>query len=95
MESLGVVPGFMQALTAAQQGAASLISGAYSLVTPAELSSFATALGPLAAGNMIPSMFETTATNVASGMVTAGHHVGLGAATTAAQTSFTTADEAC
>ena len=92
--NFGLSPGFMQGLTAAQQGAASMISGAYSLVTPAELSTFATALGPLAAGNMIPQMFETTATNVTSGLLTAGHHIGLGAATTAVQAAHTAVDEA-
>lgn len=74
-------PEFMAVLTDAQQAASAAITTAFGAVTPAQMSSFSMALGPIAVANMIPAMFESTANNVASGMMTAAKHGLLGAAT--------------
>lgn len=73
--------GFVEKLIDAQEAASTAITTAFSAVTPVQTSSFAMALGPIAAANMIPAMFESTANNVASGMSTAAKHGMLGAAT--------------
>lgn len=72
---------FMQGLTTSQETADTVISTALSTVTSTQLSSFSMALGPIAAANMIPAMFESAANNVASGMTTAAKHGLLGVAT--------------
>jgi hypothetical protein len=87
-------PEFMQGVTAAQEAASSGITSAFSAATPAQLSSFATALGPLAVGNMIPAMFESTGNNVMQGMLTALNHSLLGTATHISQAAYTAADSA-
>lgn len=74
-------PEFMEGLKAAQEAASTAITSAFSVVTPAQMSSFSMALGPIAVANMIPAMYETTANNVTSGMLTAAKHGMLGAAT--------------
>lgn len=92
-ESFGMIPGFMSAITAAQQGASAGITGAFALVTPAELASISTALGPIAVANMIPAFYEATGNNVTSGMLTAVNHGMLGASTHMAQASYLHVDE--
>lgn len=87
-------PEFMEALTDAQEAAGTAITTAFGAVTPAQLSSFATALGPIAAANMIPAMFESTANNVASGMMTAAKHGMLGTATHIVGATHTAVDAA-
>jgi hypothetical protein len=85
-------PEFMQGLTAAQQAASTAITSAFSAVTPAQLSSFSMALGPIAVANMIPAMYESTANNVMSGMMTATNHALLGTATHISQAAVVAAD---
>ncbi|OBJ52949.1 hypothetical protein [Mycobacterium sp. 1423905.2] len=87
-------PEFMQGLTAAQEAASTAITSAFSMVTPAQLSSFSMALGPIAVANMIPAMYESTANNVASGMLTAANHALLGGATHISQAAYIAADSA-
>jgi hypothetical protein len=83
---------FMQRLIQAQQAASSAITTAFSAVTPTELSSFSAALGPIAVANMIPAMYESTANNVMSGMLTATNHALLGVATHVSDAAHTAAD---
>ena len=87
-------PEFMESLTDAQEAAGAAITTAFSAVTPAQMSSFSMALGPIAAANMIPAMFESTANNVASGMLTAAKHGMLGAATHIVGATHTAVDAA-
>ncbi|WP_242657368.1 hypothetical protein [Mycobacterium talmoniae] len=84
----------MSAMTAAQQGVFSAITGAFSVITPAQLSGFATAVGPIGVANMIPAFFEATSNNVTSGMLSAVNNSLLGAGTQAAQSAFVKLDEA-
>lgn len=91
-QSFGMVPEVMAAMTAAQQAASAGITSAFSVVTPAQLSGFATALGPIAVTNMIPAFFEATGNNVTAGMGTAMNHAMLGVSTAAAQASYTMVD---
>jgi hypothetical protein len=92
--ALEMDPKFLETLTNAQQGAATVITNGFTAVTPAELMMMAGALGALAAPNMIPAMFESTANNVASGMMTATNHAELGVATNLSQGAYTAADGA-
>ncbi|ORA11878.1 hypothetical protein [Mycobacterium asiaticum] len=85
-------PDFMQGLVAAQEAACTAITSAFSTVTPAQLSSFSMALGPIAAANMIPAMYESTANNVMSGMLTATNHALLGVATHVSDAAHAAAD---
>lgn len=91
--SFGMQPEVMPVITAAQQGASALITSAYSAVTPTELAGFATALGPIAAGNMTPAFFEATGNNVTTGMLTAANHAIQGAATDTAASTYTNVDQ--
>ena len=50
--------------------------------------------GPIAAANMIPAMYESTANNVMTGMMTAANHAALGVATHMSQAAYTAADTA-
>ncbi|MEZ0363572.1 hypothetical protein ACAG26_07680 [Mycobacterium sp. pUA109] len=84
----------MSAMTAAQQGVFSAITGAFSAITPTQLSGFATAVGPIGVANMIPAFFEATSNNVTSGMLSAVNNSLLGAGTQAAQSAFVKLDEA-
>lgn len=93
-EDFAMVPGAMSAMTAAQQAASAGITSAFSLITPAQLASFSTALGPIGAANMIPAFCEATGNNVTSGMLTAVNHGMLGVSTEAAQAGYTKIDQA-
>jgi hypothetical protein len=81
-------PEFMSVLTNAQDTLGSGISAAYSAATPTVVAGFCTPLGPLAVGNMIPAVCETMTTNCTSGLMNAGTHIGLGAATDVTQAGF-------
>ena len=59
------------------------------MITPAQLSSFATAIGPLGVVNVIPAFFASTGNNVASGLATGVNHALLGASTEVAQAAKT------
>ena len=83
---------FMQRLVEAQQAASTAITTAFSAVTPAQLSSFSAAMGPIAVANMIPAMYESTANNVMSGMLTATNHALLGVATHVSDAAQAAAD---
>ena len=85
-------PEFVQGLSHAQKTAGTVINTAISAITPAQLTSFAGALGALAVPNMIPAMFESTANNVMSGMMTAANHELLGVATDISQNAVVAAD---
>lgn len=91
-EDFKSVPGVMSAMTAAQQGASAAITSAFSAVTPAQLASFSSALGPIGVANMIPAFYEATGNNVTSGMLTAVNHGMLGASTEAAQSMYQNVD---
>lgn len=93
-EDFAMVPGVMSAMTGAQQAASAAITSAFSLITPAQLASFSTALGPIGVANMIPAFYEATGNNVTSGMLTAVNHGMLGVSTEAAQASYTKVDDA-
>ena len=90
--SFAMQPEFMAELIDEQQGASSLITTAFSAVTPAQMSTFSMALGPIAAANMIPAMYESTANNVTSGMLTAAKHGMLGVATHVSEAGHAAAD---
>lgn len=81
-------PEFMSILTNAQESLGTGISTVYSAATPAVISGFCTPLGPLAVGNMIPAVCETMTTNCTSGLMNAGTHIGLSAATDVTQAGF-------
>lgn len=85
-------PEFVRGISQAQKTASTAINTAFSAVTPAQLSSFAGALGALAVPNMIPAMFESTANNVMSGLMTAANHEFLGVATDISQNAVVAAD---
>lgn len=93
-QDLTVVPGFMSSMTAMQQGASTAITSAFSVVTPAALSSFSSAVGPIGVANMIPAFYEATGNNVTSGMLTAVNHGMLGVSTEVAQSGYTKLDDA-
>ncbi|QLL05993.1 hypothetical protein [Mycobacterium vicinigordonae] len=87
-------PDFMQGLTTAQETAGTMITTAMSTITSAQMSSFSMALGPIAAANMIPAMYESAANNLASGMSTAAKHGLLGVATHISNATHAAADAA-
>lgn len=93
-EDFKSVPGVMSAMTAAQQAASTAITSAFAVITPAQLASFSSALGPIGVANMIPAFFEATGNNVTSGMLTAVNHGMLGVSTEAAQALYTNVDSA-
>ena len=93
-QNLSVQPEVMEQINDAQEAASTGITTAISAVTPTVLSSFSMALGPIAAANMIPAMYESTANNVMTGMMTAANHAALGVATHMSQAAYTAADTA-
>lgn len=87
-------PEYMAAMQFAQDGVFTAITSAYSLITPAQLKSFAIAIGPLGVPNVIPAFFSSTGSNVTSGLATGVNHALLGASTGAAQAGYIKVDEA-
>jgi hypothetical protein len=85
-------PEFMEGLTAAQTGAHALITGSYSGLTSAQLAAWSFAYGPLAVGNMIPALYESSANNFTGAIQTAVNHLGLGIATNLVQGAHEAAD---
>lgn len=86
-------PGFMSGVTAAQTAASGLITSAFATISPAQMASFATAMGPLAVPNMIPAFFEAVSNNATGGVMTAATHGMLGAGTQASQAAYTNVDQ--
>ena len=78
-------PEFMQGLTEAQEEAHALITTTYSSLTSAQLADWSMVYGPLAAGNMIPALYETCASNLTSALQTAVKHLELGITTNVVQ----------
>lgn len=93
-EDFAAQPAYMSAMQMAQDGAFTGITTAFSVITPAQLSSFATAIGPLGVVNVIPAFFASTGNNVASGLATGVNHALLGASTEVAQAGYVKVDEA-
>ncbi|WP_156661096.1 hypothetical protein [Mycobacterium sp. 852002-51163_SCH5372311] len=75
-------PEFMHTFNGAQTGAHALITGSYSGLTSAQLAGWSMTYGPLAVANMIPTLYETAASNFTSAMETAVKHLELGVAST-------------
>lgn len=87
-------PEFMEALTDAHEAASAGITGALTVVTPAQMSLFSMSLGAIAVGNMIPVMYETTGNNVASAAMTAAKYGAMSAATHSVDAIHTAVDGA-
>lgn len=93
-EDFAAQPAYMSAMQLAQDGAFTAITTAFSIITPGQLSSFATAIGPLGVMNVIPAFFESTGNNVTSGLATGVNHALLGASTEVAQAGYVKVDGA-
>jgi hypothetical protein len=78
-------PEFMQGVIEAHQDAHAVITGSYSALTTAQLATWSFTYGPLAVGNMIPALYETTSTNLMSALETAVKHLDLSVATNVVQ----------
>ena len=90
--SLGLSPAALALQAAVQSGSAEAITAALSVITESELSSFCTALGPIAVANMIPAFIEATGSNMTGGLGTAMNHLLLAASTTAANATYAVTD---
>lgn len=93
-EDFAAEPAYMSAMQFAQDGAFTAITSAFSIITPTQLSSFASAIGPLGVMNVIPAFFESTGNNVTSGLATGVNHALLGVSTEAAQAGYVKVDDA-
>ena len=93
-EDFAAQPAYMSAMQLAQDGAFTAITTAFSVITPGQLSRFATAIGPLGVMNVIPAYFAATGNNVTSGLATGVNHALLGVSTEVAQAGYIKVDEA-
>jgi hypothetical protein len=90
---LSVVPAALEAFASANTAAAEMISAAGSADSAAMLGAAAAAVGPVGAG-YLAAYGPAQANNLASTLLVAGAHTGIGAVTDASRVSFSAADDA-